>query len=165
MFQQIYQTALPLDDKKRENMDFIKNGKEMYIKEKAEANVVQFVTKYFDEIIDAFYTDLDSQKYIFNIHNLGENICKVQFDYRNMPHLLGMNAAGYSTKKMAEESKVAVRAIRREGIDKAKVMQKDGELTEDDLRSAEDNIQKLTDKKIDEIDKVLADKEKEILTV
>lgn len=95
MFQQIYQTALPLDDKKRENMDFIKNGKEMYIKEKAEANVVQFVTKYFDEIIDAFYTDLDSQKYIFNIHNLGENICKVQFDYRNMPHLLGMNAAGY----------------------------------------------------------------------
>lgn len=68
-------------------------------------------------------------------------------------------------KKMAEESKVAVRAIRREGIDKAKVMQKDGELTEDDLRSAEDNIQKLTDKKIDEIDKVLADKEKEILTV
>ena len=44
-------------------------------------------------------------------------------------------------------------------------MQKDGELTEDDLRSAEDNIQKLTDKKIDEIDKVLADKEKEILTV
>ena len=68
-------------------------------------------------------------------------------------------------KKMAEESKVAVRAIRREGIDKAKVMQKDGELTEDDLRCAEDNIQKLTDKKIDEIDKVLADKEKEILTV
>ena len=68
-------------------------------------------------------------------------------------------------KKMSEESKVAVRAIRREGIDKAKVMQKDGELTEDDLRSAEDNIQKLTDKKIDEIDKVLADKEKEILTV
>ena len=68
-------------------------------------------------------------------------------------------------KKMAEESKVAVRAIRREWIDKAKVMQKDGELTEDDLRSAEDNIQKLTDKKIDEIDKVLADKEKEILTV
>lgn len=68
-------------------------------------------------------------------------------------------------KKLAEESKVAVRAIRREGIDKAKVMQKDGELTEDDLRSAEDNIQKLTDKKIDEIDKVLSDKEKEILTV
>ena len=68
-------------------------------------------------------------------------------------------------KKMAEESKVAVRAIRRDGIDKAKAMQKNSEITEDDLRNAEDTIQKLTDKKIEEIDKVLADKEKEILTV
>jgi len=68
-------------------------------------------------------------------------------------------------KKTAEEAKVAVRAIRRDGIDKAKVMQKNSEITEDDLRGAEDTIQKLTDKKIEEIDKVLADKEKEILTV
>ena len=68
-------------------------------------------------------------------------------------------------KKMAEESKVAIRAIRRDGIDKAKVMQKNSEITEDDLRVAEDSIQKLTDKKIEEIDKILADKEKEILTV
>ena len=68
-------------------------------------------------------------------------------------------------KKMAEESKVAVRAVRRDGIDKAKAMQKNSEITEDDLRSAEDTIQKLTDKKIEEIDKVLAEKEKEILTV
>ena len=68
-------------------------------------------------------------------------------------------------KKMAEESKVAVRAIRRDGIDKAKAMQKNSEITEDDLRGAEDSIQKLTDKKIEEIDKVLGDKEKEILTV
>ena len=68
-------------------------------------------------------------------------------------------------KKMAEESKVAVRAIRRDGIDKAKAMQKNSEITEDDLRSAEDTIQKMTDKKIEEIDKILADKEKEILIV
>ena len=68
-------------------------------------------------------------------------------------------------KKMAEESKVAIRAIRRDGIDKAKAMQKNSEITEDDLRGAEDSIQKLTDKKIEEIDKVLLDKEKEILTV
>ena len=68
-------------------------------------------------------------------------------------------------KKTAEESQVAVRAIRRDGIDKAKAMQKNSEITEDDLRGAEDTIQKLTDKKIEEIDKVLADKEKEILTV
>ena len=66
---------------------------------------------------------------------------------------------------MAEESKVAIRAIRRDGIDKAKAMQKNSEITEDDLRGAEDSIQKLTDKKIEEIDRVLADKEKEILTV
>ena len=68
-------------------------------------------------------------------------------------------------KKMGEESKIAIRAIRRDGIDKAKAMQKNGEITEDDLRTAEEDIQKLTDKKIEEIDKILADKEKEILTV
>ena len=68
-------------------------------------------------------------------------------------------------KKTAEEAKVAVRDIRRDGMDKAKAMQKNSEITEDDLRSAEDTIQKLTDKKIEEIDKVLAEKEKEILTV
>ena len=68
-------------------------------------------------------------------------------------------------KKMAEESKVAIRAIRRDAIDKAKTMQKNSEITEDDLRSAEDSVQKLTDKKIEEIDKILADEEKEILTI
>ncbi len=68
-------------------------------------------------------------------------------------------------KKMAEDSKVAIRSSRRDGMDKAKAMQKNGEITEDDLKSAEDNIQKLTDKKVEEIDKILADKEKEILTV
>ena len=68
-------------------------------------------------------------------------------------------------KKMAEESKVAIRAIRRDAIDKAKTMQKNSEITEDDLRNAEETVQKLTDKKIEEIDKILANKEKEILTV
>ena len=68
-------------------------------------------------------------------------------------------------KKMAEEAKVAIRAIRRDAIDKAKAMQKNSEITEDDLREAEDTVQKLTDKKIEEIDRILADKEKEILTV
>lgn len=104
MFQNIYQTSLPIDDKNKENMDFIRNSNEMYIKQKAKSSedAVKFVTQYYDEIIDAFYTDLDSEKYIFNIHNLGENICTVQFDYRNMPHLLGMNAAAY--KRDSKES-------------------------------------------------------------
>ena len=50
-------------------------------------------------------------------------------------------------KKMAEESKVAIRAIRRDGIDEAKAKQKNSEITEDELKLAENEIQKLTDKK------------------
>ena len=69
-------------------------------------------------------------------------------------------------KKMAEEAKVAVRAARRrDGIDEAKAKQKNSEITEDELKSAETEIQKITDKYIDEIDKILADKEKEIMSV
>ena len=68
-------------------------------------------------------------------------------------------------KKMAEDSKVAIRSIRRDGIDEAKAMQKESLITEDDLRTAEDKIQKLTDKKIAEIDEILAVKEKEIMSI
>ena len=68
-------------------------------------------------------------------------------------------------RKMAEEAKVAVRQVRRDGIDEFKKLQKDSSITEDDLKQAEDQIQKLTDKYVDEIDKILANKEKEIMTV
>lgn len=68
-------------------------------------------------------------------------------------------------KKTAEEAKVAVRAIRRDGIDEFKKKQKDSEITEDDLRVAEEQIQKITDKKIEEIDTILSNKEKDILSV
>ena len=68
-------------------------------------------------------------------------------------------------RKMAEEAKVAVRSIRRDGIDEFKKKQKESENTEDDLKVAEDNIQKLTDKSIEEIDAILANKEKEIMSV
>ncbi len=68
-------------------------------------------------------------------------------------------------KKSAEESKVSIRSIRRDGIDEAKKEQKDGNMTEDDLRNAETEIQKLTDKKIEKIDEILNAKEKEIMTV
>lgn len=68
-------------------------------------------------------------------------------------------------KKMAEEAKVSVRAIRRDGIDKAKTMQKNSELTEDELSRAEDDIQKLTDKYVAEIDNLLAKKEKEVMSI
>ncbi|MBP3800590.1 MAG: ribosome recycling factor [Clostridia bacterium] len=68
-------------------------------------------------------------------------------------------------KKMAEEAKVAVRAIRRDGIDEAKAKQKNSEMTEDELKVAEDEIQKITDKYVEEIDKVLEQKEKEIMSI
>ena len=68
-------------------------------------------------------------------------------------------------KKYAEEAKVAVRNARRDGMDKAKAMQKDGEITEDELKSAETDIQKLTDKNIEEIDKILSVKETEIMSI
>ncbi len=68
-------------------------------------------------------------------------------------------------KKMGEEAKVAVRNVRREGIDLAKSMQKNGEMTEDELKHAENEIQKMTDKYVEEVDKVLEKKEKEVMSV
>ena len=68
-------------------------------------------------------------------------------------------------KKMAEEAKVSIRSLRRDGLDEAKKAQKDGEITEDDLRNAETEIQKLTDKKVEKIDSLLDSKEKEIMNI
>ena len=68
-------------------------------------------------------------------------------------------------RKMAEEAKVAIRSIRREGIDTAKASQKEGEMTEDELKQAENEIQKITDNHIEEIDKILETKEKEVMSV
>ena len=68
-------------------------------------------------------------------------------------------------KKYSEETKVAVRYARRDGIDKAKAMQKNGEITEDDLKGAENEIQKITDKNIEEIDKIISNKETEIMSI
>lgn len=68
-------------------------------------------------------------------------------------------------KKTAEESKVSIRSIRREAMDEAKKLQKDNQMTEDELKGAEDKIQKLTDSKIAEIDKILSEKEKEVMSV
>lgn len=68
-------------------------------------------------------------------------------------------------KKIAEEAKVAIRAIRRDGIDEAKAQQKNSEITEDELKTAETEIQKITDKNIEEIDKILSNKEIEIMSV
>ncbi len=66
-------------------------------------------------------------------------------------------------KAVAEQSRVAVRNIRRDGNDELKKAQKDGTITEDELKVSEDSIQKETDKFIQEINKILEDKEKEIM--
>ena len=68
-------------------------------------------------------------------------------------------------KKLGEESKVAIRSIRRDAIDKIKKMQKNSEITEDDLKDAEKKVRDITDKFCAEADKAVADKEKEIMTV
>jgi ribosome recycling factor len=67
--------------------------------------------------------------------------------------------------KYAEEGKVALRNIRRDGIDKVKKQEKDGELSEDQSRDEQDKIQKLTDRFIAEVEKHLAEKEADILKV
>ena len=68
-------------------------------------------------------------------------------------------------KKMAEAAKGAVRSVRRDGIDEFKTKQKNSEITEDDLKVAESEIQKLTDAKIADIDSILEKKEKEVMSV
>ena len=67
--------------------------------------------------------------------------------------------------KMAEESKVAVRSIRRDAMDKLKAKKKNSEITEDDLKSAEKTMQDMTDKYCKEIDAIGAEKEKEIMSI
>ncbi len=68
-------------------------------------------------------------------------------------------------KKLAEECKVAVRSIRRDAVEQIKKEKKDSNITEDDQKRGEDEVQKVTDAQIKEIDRLLAEKEKELLTV
>lgn len=68
-------------------------------------------------------------------------------------------------KKLAEDSKVAIRSIRRDAIDKIKKMQKASEITEDDLKNGEEELQKITDEFIKEIDAVASTKEKEVMSI
>ena len=68
-------------------------------------------------------------------------------------------------KKMGEECKVAIRSIRRDAMEKCKALKKNNEITEDDLKGAEETIQKITDKNVKEVDEQVAVKEKEILSI
>src|SRR3972149_34644 len=68
-------------------------------------------------------------------------------------------------RKMTEEARIAVRNIRREGNESLKVLEKNKEISEDELRKAQDRIQKLTDQHIGKIDAIATKKEKEVLEV
>ncbi len=68
-------------------------------------------------------------------------------------------------KKIAEDAKVSIRSIRKDGMDDVKEMQKNSEITEDDKEKLENQIQKLTDKYVETIDEILDKKEKDIMNV
>lgn len=68
-------------------------------------------------------------------------------------------------KKRAENAKVAIRNIRRDANDSYKKMYKANEISEDEYKDLEDEVQKLTDRFIQEVDKIMEDKSKEVLTV
>jgi ribosome recycling factor len=68
-------------------------------------------------------------------------------------------------KKIAEEARVSVRSVRRDGMEDAKAKCKNSEISEDEKSDLEDKIQKLTDKYVAEVDKLLENKEKEIMNI
>ena len=68
-------------------------------------------------------------------------------------------------KKIAEENKVAIRNIRRDGMDQLKKLEKDSLISEDELKRRSDELQKVTDKYIETIDKTVAEKEKDIMSI
>lgn len=68
-------------------------------------------------------------------------------------------------KKMGEDAKVALRNERRQANDELKKLQKDGDLTEDDLKGSLEEVQEMIDKYVKEIDEIISNKENEILEV
>ena len=102
---------------------------------------------------------------------------KISVDYYGVPTPIQQMAAvsvsegrvlviqPWDVSKTAEDSKVAIRSIRRDGIDKIKAMKKNSEITEDDQKKAETKIQKITDDFIKEIDVIADKKEKEIMEI
>lgn len=68
-------------------------------------------------------------------------------------------------KKFGEEAKITLRNVRRDTLEKFKTMKKNSEITEDDMKGLEKDIQKLTDKFCDNVDSAVSDKEKEIMSI
>jgi ribosome recycling factor len=70
-----------------------------------------------------------------------------------------------NVKKYGEDAKVSVRNVRRDTLEKFKAMKKNGEITEDDQKDCEKKVQKLTDRYCEDVDKAVAEKEKEIMSI
>jgi ribosome recycling factor len=70
-----------------------------------------------------------------------------------------------TVKKYGEEAKVAIRSIRRDANEKIKALKKDGEVSEDQIKKGEDDVQKITDNFVKEVDSIVAHKEKEIMSI
>lgn len=70
-----------------------------------------------------------------------------------------------SCKSLGEDGKVAIRNVRRDGVDSVKKMEKKGEIGEDESKGSQEEIQKITDKFVKSVDKLVASKEKEVMTV
>ncbi len=68
-------------------------------------------------------------------------------------------------KKFGEEAKVTIRNVRRDTLDKLKTLKKNNEITEDDMKDIEKDVQKVTDNFCDKVDTVISDKEKEIMSI
>ena len=107
--------------------------------------------------------DLEELKDLINKVDKKIYVCLNRLYYND--EIEGLKELVKEIKRYAEDAKVAIRNARRDGIDKAKAMQKDGEITEDELKAAETEIQKITDKNVEEVDKIIAAKETEIMSI
>ena len=68
-------------------------------------------------------------------------------------------------KKLGEDGKVALRNIRRDAVDGLKKMEKNSDISEDESKSTQDDVQKMTDAKVKEIDTIVSNKEAEVMKV
>ncbi|MDS0524898.1 ribosome recycling factor [Clostridium sp. SHJSY1] len=70
-----------------------------------------------------------------------------------------------NVKKTGEDAKVAIRSVRRDANEKIKSLKKDSEISEDEVKKGEDNVQKVTDSYIKEVETIITSKEKEIMSI
>ncbi len=140
-------------------------GQEMPISQVAGLSIIEAKTinvKPWDKtVLPAIEKAISTANLGLSVVNVGDSL-KVNF-----PELTEETRKEYvkKVKKMGEEAKINVRNIRRETNEKLKHLQKDKNITEDDLKHAEDRIQKITDKFIKEIDEIVKVKEQELMTI